>query len=205
GADCRALRPRIEGGGWVVWLGVTPQADLRRVAEDIGARTFIDIDLDYTPAPPQTQVVLSARVFRASDARVLYATAIRADETTAAVLRTGKKPISREDQLAELERKLEAKPFYGIQAAIGMMWIPFDEPVQGTISGAAMGGSAYERFGVDRRHMYGIEVKGFLNPNRLIAGMLSAFYGYQVTEPDLNKPEIDLSWAAGAFIASGQS
>jgi len=203
--DCRSLRSRIEGREWVVSLGVVHQSDLRRVAEDIGARTFIDIDLDYTPAPPQTQVILSARVFRASDARVLFATAIRADETTAAVLRTGKKPVSREEQLAELERKLESRPFYGLQAEIGMMWIPFDEPIQGTIGGAMFGGSAYERFGVDRRHFYGIEVKGFLNPNRLIAGMLSAFYGYQVTELDLNKPEIDLSWAGGAFIATAAS
>jgi hypothetical protein len=203
--DCRSLRSRIEGREWVVSLGVVHQADLRRVAEDIGARTFIDIDLDYTPAPPQTQVILSARVFRASDARVLYATAIRADETTAAVLRTGKKPVSREEQLAELERKLESKPYYGIQAAIGMMWIPYDEPIQGTIGGATVTARAYERFGVDRRHMYGIDTCAFLNPNRLQAGMLSAFYGYQVSEMDLNKPEIDLSWSGGAFISSGAS
>jgi hypothetical protein len=204
-ADCRALRSRIEGREWVVSLGVVHQADLRRVAEDIGAKAFIDIDLDYTPAPPQTQVVLSARIFRASDARVLYATAIRADETTAAVLRTGKKPVSRDEQLAELERKLQSKPYYGLQTTIGMMWFPYDEPIKGTIGGAAVSASAYERFGIDRRHMYGINGQMFLNPNRLQAGMLMAFYGYQITEPDLNKPEIDLSWEGGAFIATASA
>ena len=203
--DCRALRSRIEGREWVVSLGVVHQADVRRVADDIGAKAFIDIDLDYTPAPPQTQVTLSARIFRASDARVLYATAIRADETTAAVLRTGKRPVTREEQLAELERKLEAKPYYGLITSIGMMWIPYDEPIKGTIGGAIIGAGAYERFGIDRRHMYGLYGQMFLNTNRLQAGMLSGFYGYQVTEPDLNKPEVDLSWSGGAFIATASA
>jgi hypothetical protein len=202
--DCRSLRSRVEGRDWVVSLGAVHHSDLQRVADEIGARSFLDLDLEYVPGPPQSMVVLSARAFRASDARILFATAIRADETTAAVLRTGKKPPSREEQLAELERKLEARPYYGIGVLMGMAWIPYDGP-GGGITGATIGARAFERFGVDRRHMYGIQAEGFLNPNRLQAGVLSAVYAYDVTPPDLNKPDLRLSWGVGAFIASGAS
>ena len=49
--------------------------------------------------------------------------------------------------------------------------------------------------------MYGLQAEGFINPFRLQAGTLEAVFSWQVTEPDLNKPELRLSWAVGGFIA----
>jgi hypothetical protein len=202
-ADCRSLRSRVEGGDWVVSLGAVHQADLRQIAEDLGARTFLDVDVQYLPGPPQSMVVMSARAFRAGDARVMFASAIRADETTAAILRTGKKPISREEQVAELERKLEARPYYGQAAYFGVAYMPYDSPAGG-ISGATVGYRVFERFGQERRHMYGLQAEGFINPTRLQAGQLSAVYAWQATPPDLNRPELRLMWAVGAFIAGSE-
>src|SRR5262249_17197733 len=215
--DCRSLRSRIEGGDWVVSLGAVHQTDLWRMAQDIGAKTFLDLDIEYTAGPPESMVILSARAFRASDARVMFASAIRGDETTAAVLRTGKKPPSREEEVAELNRKLEARPAYGINVALGAMWIPYAGP-GGTFTGATFSATAFERFGAERRHRYGIRAEGFLNVRStagggsagsqvsgLQAGMLWALSSWQATAPDLNKPELILNWGLGAFLASGAS
>jgi hypothetical protein len=198
--DCRAMRSRVEGRDWVVSLGAVHQADLRQIADDIGAKTFLDVDLQFIPGPPENQLTLAARAFRSTDARVLFASAIRADDTTAAVLRTGKKVPSREEQLAELERKLEQRPYYGLDAYLGAAWIPYDAP-GGGVQGASVGVSVYERFGRDRRNMYGLQGEGFINPFRLLAGSLEAVYTRQMTEPDLNKPELRVWWGVGGFIS----
>jgi hypothetical protein len=199
--DCRSLRSRIEGRDWVVSLGAVRQADLRQIADDLGAKTFLDLDIAFVPGPPKSQLSLSARAFRASDARVVFASAVRADETTAAILRTGVRPPSRDEQLAELERKLEARPYYGQIAYLGAAWIPYQPR---GISGGTVGYQVYERFGPERRHMYGLAAEGFINPSQLQAGMLSAVYTYQASPPDLNRPELHLSWSVGAFVAGNE-
>jgi hypothetical protein len=199
--DCRALRSRLEGHDWVVSLGVVRQAELRELAEDIGARTFLDLDLSYVPGPPQAVLTLTARAFRASDARVLFASSIRADETTAEILRTGHKVPSREEQLAELDRKLGGRPYYGVAAIIGAAIIPYQS---GAISAGTIGVRLFERFGEEKRHTFGLQAEGFINPNKLMAGMLTALYSWQVMPPNLNKPELYLSWGVGGFIAGNE-
>jgi hypothetical protein len=197
--DCRSLRSRIEGNDWVVSLGVVRQADLRQLAEDIGAKTFLDLDIQFIPGPPEPRVMLTARAFRANDGRVLFATSIRGDETTGAVLRSGKKPISREEQLVELGRKLEGRAKWSHMLSIGVARLGWDTPA-GAVPGGTVSYRIVERFGTEQRMMYGLSGELFINEERMQAGIVSASMAYQATAPNLNWGELQLGGALGAVV-----
>lgn len=196
--DCRSLRSRVEGRDWVVSLGVVRQADLRALAEDIGARAFLDLDVQYIPGP-EPRVTLAARAFRASDARLLFSTSIRGDETTAAVLRSGKKPITREEQLLELERKLERRPRFDMGLQLGVSRFGYDSP-KGDIAGATFALRIQETFGRDKRLLFGAQGELFVNPDRLTGGIVTAVLTWRATEPNLNDGELRVGGAAGGLL-----
>jgi hypothetical protein len=199
--ECRAVRSRVEGDDWVVTLGATTQADLRRIGDDIGARTFMELDLNFNQVP--TEVTLAAKIYRASDGHILWASAIKGDETTAAVMRTGQKPPSREEELAELNRKLERRPYFGYLVAMGFAYIGGDGPKGGYPSMNIMV-RMYERFAKERRHMYGIQAEGVFDwsgDHSMFGGIISAGYWYSILKPNLNHPDFRVGATAGAFIA----
>jgi hypothetical protein len=199
--ECRSVRSRVEGGDWVVSIGAVTQDDLRRIGKDIGAKAFLEVDLTFNQAP--AELTLAARIYRATDAHIVWTGAIKGDETTAAIMRTGKVPPSREEQLAEMKRKMEARPYYGILAFVGAGYIQSDGPKNG-YWGANAGARLFERFGFERRHMFGLQGEGFVNwtPDHFLAsGMVSAGYWFSLLRPHLNQGDLRIGATGGAFIA----
>jgi hypothetical protein len=197
--DCRSLRSRIEGQDWVVSLGVVRQDDLRKLAKEIGTKVFLDIDVQYMPGPPGPRLVLAARVFRAEDARLLFATSIRAQETAGAILRTGRKPKTREEQQAEIELSLARKARFGHLLSIGAASMPYESP-SGSIVGTTIGYRVQEHFGQAVRFGFGLQLEGFLHPDRLQTATISAVLSWRVSEPSLNYGELVLGAAMGGMV-----
>jgi hypothetical protein len=201
--ECRAIRSRVEGDEWVVTFGATQQGDLRRIGAEIGAKTFMDIDVTFAQAP--AELTLSAKIYRASDGRIMWATAIKGDETTAAILRTGRVPPSREEQLAELKRKLEMRPYFGYLLFLGAMYISADGP-QGGYFGGNIGVRLFERFGYQRRHMFGVQGEGmldFASNHTLYSGIISGGYWFSILQPNLNRPDLRIGATVGGIISGG--
>jgi len=84
------------------------------------------------------------------------------------------------------------------------MLIPYDDIVDGDITGASAGFRVYERFGTDRRVMFGLDVVGFLNTERLAGAFLSGGAWWVPIPPDFIFPELRLGAKAGAFIAGSE-
>jgi hypothetical protein len=199
--ECRTIRSRVEGDDWVVTMGASTQSDLKRVGAEIGAKTFMEVDLTFNQVP--AELTLAAKIYRASDGHILWTTSIKGDETTAAILRTGNVPPSREEQLAELKRKLEMRPYFGYMIFLGAAYIQADGPMGGYF-GANVGVRLFERFGHQRRHMYGIQGEGFLDwasNHTLFAGILSAGYWYSILRPNLNRPDLRIGATLGGIIS----
>jgi hypothetical protein len=81
------------------------------------------------------------------------------------------------------------------------MILPSNDPVNGDVYGATAGYRIYERFGTERRVMFGLDLTGFLNTSRLAGAVVSAGSWWIPFRPDLINPELRLGTKAGAFIA----
>lgn len=197
--ECNTTRTRLEEGQWVITRGVPTTAEMRRVAEQIGVKSFMDVEFGFDPATSVLE--MSLRVVRAHDSRVLWSETFRADETTPLLMRSSQAPIRRKDRLRDLEMLLEGRPYFGYVATAGFMLLPHNDPIEGDIGGATAGYRIYERFGVDRRVMFGLDLTGFINTSRLAGGVISAGSWWIPLRPDLLNPELRLGAKAGAFIA----
>ena len=197
--DCRSLRSRVENGEGGVSMGVVRQADLKQLGEELGARVFLDVDLQYLPGPQDPRVTLAARAFRATDGRLLWSTSIRADETTAAVLRSGHKPMSREEQILELERKLEGHSRFVQMLSVGAARLPYDSP-KGDVGGETFAYQLQEAFGEQQRHYFGLRGEFFLNTDRLQVAIVEGAFSWRATEKNLNWGELRLNAMSGAVV-----
>lgn len=197
--ECEATRTRIEDGRWVVTRGIVDTAELRLVGQKIGARAFMDVAFGFDPE--QGAVEMHFTVVDADSSQVIWADSFRGDETTPMLLRSSEAPMRRKDRLRDLEMLLEGRPFYGYVASAGFMLLPYSDPVEGDIGGATAGYRLYERFGEERRVMFGLDLMGFLNTQRLAGAVLSAGSWWIPFRPDLTSPELRLGAKAGAFIA----
>ncbi len=157
---CHTMRSHIDGDDWVVTMGLVDQAALAHEAKRIGVKNFLNVHFAYFPQA--NVVVMELEVMRASDGAILWTETYRSDATTAAILRSGDRIMTREQAVAELDRKLEARPYYGYMAYMGASYIPYDVP-GGGITGAAGGIRLYEMLGEERRWRYGIGAEGFAN------------------------------------------
>lgn len=200
--ECDATRTRIEDGKWTITRGLIDTRELREVANKIGAKSFMDVSFGFDPESGVLEMDFA--VVRASDSLVLWADSFRADETTPLLQRSSEAPIRRKDRLRDLEMLLEGRPYYGYVATAGFMILPYDDPVQGDITGATAGYRIYERFGLDRRVMFGLDITGFLNTTRLAGAVISAGSWWVPIRPDLTNPELRLGAKAGAFIAGSE-
>lgn len=197
--ECQATRTEIVDGRWVMRRGLASSAEAKRVAASIGAKTYLDLSFGFEPEADLVQVDVS--IVRASDAVVLWSDSFRADSTTPMLLRSSFAPQRRKDRLRDLEMLLEGRPLYGYAASAGFMLLPYDDPVEGDISGATAGFRLYERFGEDRQVMFGLDMMGFLNTERLAGGAFSAGMWWVFPRPDLVHPELRIGGKAGAFVA----
>ncbi len=200
--ECEATRTRIDGNQWIITKGLTSVEELRQAAARIGAKSFLDVSFGFEP---ETGVVeMDFVLIDAEDAQILWADTFRADETTPMLLRSSEAPLRRKDRLRDLEMLLEGRPYYGLAASAGFALIPYDDPVAGDIGGATAGFRVYERFGVDRRIMFGLDIMGFFNPSRLAGGILSAGCWWIPIRPDFIHPELRVGGKGGAFLAGSE-
>lgn len=203
-AACGAMRSRIEDGQWTITLGITSQEDLRREAKRLGVKAFLDIKFSYFPGA--NVVAMNVEITRADDGAILWTDTYRSDATTASILRSGDRVISRAERMKELERKIDARPYYGHMLYVGASFIPFDGP-SGGIGGASMGYRLYERFGEDRRWTYGIGAEGFANfsdANPLLGSFVGMTLQWEILEPNLNSPTYRTGPTVSGFFAGSE-
>jgi len=200
---CESLRSRVEDGQWVVSLGLVEQKDLVREAKRLGVVAFLDAKFSWFPGA--NIVAMEVEITRAKDGAILWSETYRSDSTTAAILRTGDRVLTRRERVKELERKLEARPYYGHILYLGGSHIPYDSP-QGGISGMAIGYRLYEKFGEDRRWMFGIGAEGFakFGQNALLGSFVGAALHYELFARNLSSPTSRVGVAGEGFFAGNE-
>lgn len=200
--ECRAMRSRVENAQWVVSLGPVRQADLRRLAEELSVKTFLELDFAYSSGT--NTISTQARLVRGSDGAILWAESYDSDGTTAAILRGRDRLQSRDERKAELERLLEKRPYYGQSVSLGMGWIPYKSPTLPVVTAMVGGYRIYEQFGPDRRWQFGLNAEGTLSPFSQ-PPVLGAFIGgqllRQLTAESLLLPDLRVGGSAGGFLA----
>ncbi|MFW5968517.1 MAG: hypothetical protein ACOCV2_13420, partial [Persicimonas sp.] len=206
--SCDAVRSRQEDGEWVVTMGLAGQDDLEREAERIGVDNFMNAHLSYFPEA--NVVAMQVDVMRASDGAILWSETYRSDATTAAILRSGDRVMSRAERVEELERKLEERPEFGYAAHFGISTIPYDIPA-GSITGAAGGVRLFELLGDQKRWRYGIGADGFANfstgsggdasSQALVGGFFGATAQYRIRPIDLNEAVFWTGPTVNGFLA----
>jgi hypothetical protein len=198
-AECTALRSRVENGSWMVTVGAVRQEDLKRLGDTTGVKTFMDVDFTFNS--DSNVVWMEATVFRASDGGIVWSDAYRSDGTMAVLLRTGKRVQTRAEKAAELEQKINARPSYGYAISIGVAQLGYSAPT-GNISGAQASLRFHEKFGDNMGNLFGLSAGIFTtgppsedkHPQALNTIMLGAYYSHNMSEPNLNHPEV---WAYG--------
>jgi hypothetical protein len=208
-AECTAMRSRVENGDWILTLGAVNQADLRRIGAQTGVKTFMELDFTYSPS---TNVVwMAVVVYRASDGVVVWSNGYRSDSTMTALLRTGTKIPTRAERAAELEAKINARPYYGIALGLGVAQIGYTGGT-GDIIGGTMSFRLHETFGENRSHLFGLSLSFFLTgppkegqvPAALNTGMLGAYYSYNLSPPNLNRPEVWFYGEGGGMFTGNE-
>jgi hypothetical protein len=205
--ECTALRSRVENGNWVLTLGAANADDLRRIGVQTGVKTFMDVDFTYSPG--SNVVWMSAVVYRASDGVVVWSDAYRSDATMTALLRTGRRIPTRAERAAELEQKINARPSYGYAISLGVGQMGYTGPT-GDIAGAQASLRFHEKFGEDNSSLFGMTAGVFTTgppkegktPSALNSILLGAYYSYDLSPPNLNRPEVWI-YAEGGGMFSG--
>jgi hypothetical protein len=198
---CQSLRSRIDQDDWVVSMGFTQHDDLRREAARLGVNTYLDLRLAFFPGA--NIVALHVEVYRAQDGAIVWTETYRSDGTTAAILRSGDRVMTRAERVKELERRLDARPYYGHLLYVGGAMIPYDGPA-GNVGGASIGYRLYEKFGRERRLLFGVGAEGFVNfsqRNALLGAFVSGTLQYELFEPNLNDPVYRTGPTIGGFFA----
>lgn len=198
---CGALRSRVEGGDWVVTSGLVSQDNYSREAERLGVKTFLDARFSFFPNADI--VTLQVKLIRAEDGAIVWGETYRSDSTTAAILRTGDRVLSRAERVKELERLIERQPDYGYRIHLGGSYIPYDSP-NGGIFGGAAGGLFYEKFGADQRWIFGLGGDAFFNPseqNALVGGFLGVHVLYNLFGVNLVEPDYFVGGSVEGFLA----
>ena len=205
--ECNAMRSRVEDGNWILTVGAVNAEDLRRIGAKTGVKTFMDIDFSYSPT--SNVVWMSAIVYRASDGGVVWSDAYRSDATMSALLRTGKRIPSRAERSAELEQKINMRPYYGYALSLGVAQMGYSAKT-GDIAGAQASLRFHEKFGEDLTSLFGLTAGIFTTgppsmnkvPQALNSILIGAYYSYDLSQPNLNKPEVWL-YAEGGGMFSG--
>lgn len=197
--ECEATRSRVVGDQLLVTRGITSTEALRRTGERLGVRAFLDVRFGFQPE--EGLLELDVLLFRSKDGEILWSETYRADDSTPMLMRSSDAPQTREGRLEDLEALLEGRPVFGYAATAGIMLMPYDDPVDGDIFGATAGFRLFERFGADRKVLFGIDLMGFVNFELLSGAVVSAAAWWVPLPPDLVSPELRVGGKAGAFIA----
>lgn len=193
---CQSLKTDVEGGEWVLRLGWTEHEDMQKAAASIGVSSFMDLFVSFIPGA--NQVMLTVRVYRADNGAILWAESYTSDSSTAAILRTGERVMTREEAYRELTRKIEQRPYYGYTIYFGGGMMPFEGP-QGDIDFNTIGIRFYEKFGEDKRTLFGIVAESAISlfsTNPLMAAFFGGLLQHRINRPNLNDIQL---WAGGAL------
>jgi len=207
--ECSALRSRVEDGNWVLTLGAVNTEELRRIADKTGIKTFMEVDFTYSPS--SNVVWMAAVVYRASDGGVVWSDAYRSDATMTALLRTGKQIPSRAERAAELEAKINQKPNYGYALSLGVAQIGYSGTT-GDIAGAQASLRFHEKFGEQNTSLFGMTAGIFTTgppktdkvPQALNSILLGAYYSYDLSPPNLNRPEVWVYGEGGGMFSGNE-
>ena len=128
-----------------------------------------------------------------------------------ALLRTGAVIPSRAERAAELDRKLQARPYYGWALSMGIAQIGY-AGATGDIMGFTFGGRFYEKFGESRSHVFGLTLSAFVTgapdpnaqPQALNSGLMGSYYAYNMSRPNLNRPEFWVYVESGGMFTGNQ-
>jgi len=208
-AECTALRSRVEDGNWMITLGAVSQNDLRRIGASTGVKTFMEIDFTYSPGP--NVVWMSAVVYRASDGAVVWSDAYRSDATMTALLRTGRHIPTRAERAAELENKINQRPIYGYALSLGVAQMGYTGAT-GDIAGAQASLRFHEKFGENLSSLFGMTAGIFTTgppsenktPQALNSILLGAYYSYDLSPPNLNRPEVWIYGEGGGMFSGNE-
>jgi hypothetical protein len=207
--ECTSVRSRVEDGQWVLTLGAVNADDLRRIGAKTGVKTFMEVDFTYSPT--SNVVWMSAVVYRASDGAVVWSDAYRSDATAAVLLRTGQRIPSRAERVSELERKIAARPYYGFALGFGIAQIGY-AGATGDIVGGTISARFHEKFGESLNSLFGLTLSAFLtgapNPNMqpqaLNSVLMGAYYSYDLSPPNLNRPEVWIYSEGGGMFTGNE-
>lgn len=212
---CKALKTRVDKDDWVVSLGHTTQQDLADEAKRIGVVAYADAFVSWIPGA--NTVSLNVQIYRAVDSKILWTETYQSDATTAAILRSGDRILTRDEAREELVRKIDQRPYYGYQLFGGAGVIPYEPPSTAptqdgsapnrSITGVLIGGRIYEKWGEDLRFLYGFHGEAFVNvseENPLLGAFLGATTLYQLNEPNLNQPIYRAGGTVQGFIAGSE-
>lgn len=198
-AQCRALRSRVEDGDWVVRLGPVTKGDVAKLGKDLGVTTFLEIDFSYSRQA--NAMDLQARVVRAADSNILWSESYSSDGTTAALLRGRERIKSRSERRDELDRLIQGKPYYGHGVMLGTTILPWDMPGRSSVVGMSGGYRLFERFGADRKNLFGLQLEGFFNISApLLGAFVGAAFQREISTKSLFLPEVRLGGAVGGFL-----
>ncbi|MBI4814959.1 MAG: hypothetical protein HY791_01795 [Deltaproteobacteria bacterium] len=200
--ECQTMTARVEGDRFVMRKGLVSSEQARAVAAQIGATSFLDVAFGFDRE--RAAVEMDFRVVRAADSMVIWAESYRADGETPVLYRMSDSPKRRLARLEQLEALLEGRPTFGYSVGLGFGLLPYDDPEGGDISGVTLAWRIFERFGADGRVLFGLELAGFLSPERLAGGMLSAGSWWLPFRPDLTNPELRLGVKGGALLVGNQ-
>ena len=151
-------------------------------------------------------MILQAEVTRPTDAAVLWAETYASDSTTAAILRTGDRVLSRKERVEELERKIAERPYFGHQVYAGLTMISYDGPL-GDYSGLAGGYRLYEHFGRERRFLFAIGAEvfaAFIRNNELIGAFLGVTFQYDLLPRELDLFTLRVGGTVSAFFGGSE-
>ncbi|MBI2373603.1 MAG: hypothetical protein HYV07_06355 [Deltaproteobacteria bacterium] len=200
--ECRSTRAEVIGDRFVMRRGVVGAEQSKRVAKEIGAGAFLDVAFGFDR--DRGVVEMDWQIVRADDATIVWADSLRVDGETAIVHRMSESPKTRLARLAELERILAGKPTFGYSVGLGFGIVPYDDAENGDITGVTLAWRIFERFGADGRVLFGLDLMGFLSPERLAGGILSAGSWWVPLRPDPSSPELRVGLKAGALLVGNQ-
>jgi carbon monoxide dehydrogenase subunit G len=193
--ECRGTRTRIESASWVVTRGITGRAQLAQIGRDYGARGLLSVSLTVQQEP--ASMAMDVELIRPDDATVAFAESYRARADDALLYRGVDRAQGRQQRLEDLQRRLDARPLWGMAVSIEGAWIPVDG--RPALYGAIAMVHVLERIGEEREWRVGLSGGGLIN-STLVGGVLGATVLRRVTSETVNGTGISVGGTGGVFI-----
>lgn len=158
-AACVSIRSRVEDDSWVVSRGITSRADARRVASDLGVKSFLFVDLEWVETRKQDYLVLNAEITQATSGMIIFSRRYLSTKTRAAYKRRGKKRLTDTPRVQEVLELLQEKPQYTHQLGVANVSLPDD------VRAVGFSYRLGEIIGEEKRWTYGFTIQPYFTTN----------------------------------------